>query len=61
LLAPNQSTVTTGSSPTTQDLATGSGVRSVWEDYSRLVARQDEWLAEYDRILRKGKVLREDG
>jgi iron(III) transport system substrate-binding protein len=50
-----------GRDPARRDLAGGEKLRTVPVDYAKLVKRQKEWTTDYERILSKGKELREGG
>jgi iron(III) transport system substrate-binding protein len=50
-----------GRDPARRDLAGGENLRTVAVDYSKLVEHQKEWTSDYERILSKGKELREGG
>jgi iron(III) transport system substrate-binding protein len=44
-----------GREPARRDLATTSGVSRIYEDYTKLVRHQKEWIADYERVLRNAK------
>jgi iron(III) transport system substrate-binding protein len=50
-----------GRDPARLDLAGGENLQTVDVDYSNLVQHQKEWTRDYERILSKGKELREGG
>jgi iron(III) transport system substrate-binding protein len=49
-----------GRDPARRDLAAGDDFRTVPVDYSKLVTRQKEWTTQYERILSRGRELREE-